>query len=214
MEHRRRVVKLGGSLIEWPELPRALERWMLATAADDHQRGCEVLLVVGGGAWVERIRDVDARFQLGEEPCHWMAIDAMRITARLVAQRCQLPLKNILPGRMPELERSQAASSDQDDASRSMASVFCPATWLRVNEPHAPGRPLPRDWRVTADSIAARVATVWGADELVLLKSIEDADGTNSTEAWRARGWVDDYFPIAAEGLRSRIVALRSPDAR
>ena len=53
---------------------------------------------------------------------------------------------------------------------------------------------LPHSWDVTADSIAARVAVVRGAERLVLLKSVDVPAGTPWEEA-TARGWVDPHFP-------------------
>ena len=50
--------------------------------------------------------------------------------------------------------------------------IFDAADWLENEEAQQPGCRLPQGWGVTSDSIAARLAEVLGADELVLLKSM------------------------------------------
>jgi len=52
---------------------------------------------------------------------------------------------------------------------------------------------------VTADSIAARIAVILGAERLILLKSIDIPPGMPWTEA-AERGWVDRHFPQVVEG--------------
>jgi aspartokinase-like uncharacterized kinase len=58
---------------------------------------------------------------------------------------------------------------------------------------------LPHSWGVTSDSIAARAATVFGAERLVLLKSVDVPDGT-SWDDWVRLEWVDAHFPRVVEG--------------
>jgi aspartokinase-like uncharacterized kinase len=73
------------------------------------------------------------------------------------------------------------------------------------------GRPgcLPHRWDVTSDSLAARVAKVIGARELVLLKSVTIPPEMDWTEASR-RGFVDGYFPtMIARGVKARAVNFR-----
>jgi aspartokinase-like uncharacterized kinase len=69
---------------------------------------------------------------------------------------------------------------------------------------------LPHSWDVTSDSIAARVATVLGAERLILLKSVNVPDGTRWDEAAR-RGWIDPHFPstIKAAAFAVEIVNFR-----
>jgi hypothetical protein len=58
---------------------------------------------------------------------------------------------------------------------------------------------LPHSWDVTSDSIAARAALVYGAERLVLLKSVDVPPGTPWDEA-AARGWVDAHFSHVVSG--------------
>ena len=74
-----RVIKLGGSLLDWPGLAAAFRKWRaLQTPMCD-------LVVVGGGELVESIRRFDVAHGLCEQEAHWLAIDAMSVSARLVA---------------------------------------------------------------------------------------------------------------------------------
>ena len=67
--------------------------------------------------------------------------------------------------------------------------------------------PLPCNWEVTSDSIAARVARELESCELILFKSVY----REATElgALAAQGIVDSYFPQAADRVPVRIVNLR-----
>jgi hypothetical protein len=74
-----------------------------------------------------------------------------------------------------------------------------------------PGGPVPCDWTVTSDSIAARVARALSA-ELVLLKSVSLPPGTGIARAVHSQ-YVDRCFLRAAVGLhRIRCVNLRQPE--
>jgi hypothetical protein len=59
---------------------------------------------------------------------------------------------------------------------------------------------LPHSWGVTTDSIAARAAVVFGAERLVLLKSVDVPPNTPWSGA-SANGWVDEHFPRIAATL-------------
>ena len=79
---------------------------------------------------------------------------------------------------------------------------------MREEDPRYAVGPLPESWDVTSDSIAARLAEIIAADELVLLKSAPAAPGLLHEIA--AAGYVDNFFPQAAEGLmRVRFANLR-----
>lgn len=184
-----RVVKLGGSLLDDPGLCCKLSEWMRS----DPARG--QMIVTGGGSWVDGVREAATRFALSEEFCHWLCIDLLDQTAQLASQVLDLPL----------------AATWQDARKRIAcggAFVFAPTRFLKENEADLDGCPLPHDWSVTTDSIAARIAGLLMADELVLLKS-SPPPPSGDVETWAGADYVDAYFPKACSGLSVRAVNLR-----
>ncbi|MBY0461276.1 MAG: hypothetical protein K2V38_28460 [Gemmataceae bacterium] len=156
------VVKVGGSLFDHPALGPTLREYL------ESLRPAEVLLVVGGGAVADAVRDLDRLHGLGEESAHWVALRSLGVTAAFV-------------------ERLLGGGALLD------AHAFALADEAR------PGA-LPHSWDVTTDSIAARVAGVYCAERLVLLKSRDIPPGTPWTVASR-EGWVDAHFPHVAQTL-------------
>ncbi len=152
-----RIVKIGGSLLQYERLAVALRCWLSQQPASNN------VLIAGGGAMVDAIRLVDARQSLGEVACHWLSIQAMGIAARCVVERLpELPLVT----RADCVGRSDSAVHGQRSA-----CVLDVEHFLRHVEPAAAGTRLEPTWRVSSDSIAARLASVLHARELVLLKS-------------------------------------------
>jgi aspartokinase-like uncharacterized kinase len=74
------VVKVGGSLYDWPELGSRLQRY-LATI-----RGRSVVLVPGGGPFADVIRLMDQAHHLGEERAHWLALHSLTLAGRFLEQ--------------------------------------------------------------------------------------------------------------------------------
>jgi aspartokinase-like uncharacterized kinase len=192
-----RVVKVGGSLFDRPRLAGDLRRWL-------HQEPAAVnLLVTGGGDLADGIRRWDERFQLGEEQSHWLCLEVLSISAQV--------LHHILP-EVPLLTdvaaiQTRAARPCAESASPCAAIVDLQSL-LREIEPNLPPEPLPHRWTVTTDSLAARLAEIVHADELVLLKSAAAPAG--DWHALAAAGYVDGYFPTIAPRLPAiRCTTLR-----
>ena len=78
-----RVVKVGGSLWDLPQLAEVLPRW-IAT-----QPPARNVLVAGGGAWAEEIRHLDRLRGLSPMAAHWLAIRAMSLTGWLLCHMLQ-----------------------------------------------------------------------------------------------------------------------------
>lgn len=186
-----RVVKVGGSLLDWPDLARRLWQWL-----QQQGRGANYLLA-GGGVWADAIRDADARFALGQETSHQLCLRAMDVTGQLLEQLLQ--------------QARAAYATEFPDEQRSI-SVLEASTLLATPEITARfNAPLPATWDATSDSIAALLAQAFGATELVLLKST-DLPGSLSLSQAAATEVVDAYFPVAAaQSRKTRFVNLRNP---
>lgn len=187
-----RVIKLGGSLLEFDGLPAALGRWLSEQATATN------LLIVGGGRLADQIRVCDRRFHLGDDAAHRLAIRAMGVNAHVLAELIGAAAVTCLDAVKP---------------AGGKLLILDLVQMLLDDEPSLPGTPLPRDWNATSDSIAARIAQVSKADELVLLKSaLPQAANCRDWESAAADGFVDAHFPGIAAGLPVvRCVNLRDP---
>jgi len=187
-----RIVKVGGSLLDWSPLPTALQSWL-----NDQPPAINVLLA-GGGALVDAIRRADRNFSLGEETSHWLSIDALTVSTRLLA--ALLPDARLLSTYQDLLSASEFTLPT--------CIIFDPNEFLKNHESLLPGDPLPHNWTVTSDSIAHRLAQILLADELVLLKSA-DPPKTSFTDLASA-GYIDAHLPIiGSNGVPLRFVNLR-----
>ena len=190
-----RVIKLGGSLLDLPDLASRLASFV-ATCGHEH-----LLLVVGGGRVADVVRSYDATYALDEETGHWIAVRAMQLNTYLVASilpRCRT---------VCEPDGCQAAWQVDDVA------LVDPLRWLE-NE-HARGVTVPHRWSFTSDSIAAHIAVQLQAGKLTLLKSTVPGGVCDVGAAVRA-GLVDADFAGAAGAIGGiELVNLRSdPPAR
>jgi aspartokinase-like uncharacterized kinase len=176
-----RIVRLGGSLLEDPQVRDRLRAWLAL------QPPAPTVLIVGGGPWVEAIRTAFARHALTEEAAHWLSVRAMGLTARLALE--------LWPEATLLTELTEARAWRRLGA----PAVFDVQKLLEADA--ASSAPvLPQNWSVTSDSIAALVAQMLGARELVLLKSALPAPACGIAEAAQ-QGYVDAYFPLAAAPL-------------
>jgi aspartokinase-like uncharacterized kinase len=196
---RTRVIKVGGSLFDDPHLVSALRLFV------ERQSPAAHILIAGGGPWADAIRDADDRFRIGEETAHRLCIRAMGVTARLLATLVpQWPLEK-------SWDRLRTWAERPD--SQGDARVLDVKSFLADVEPQVPGEAIPHDWTATSDSISARIAQAFNATELVLLKSAA-ITGESSIEGAAEEGYVDRFFPRAAQGLRRiRCVNLRDPES-
>ena len=176
------VLKVGGSLLSRPDWPTLLASLIAACSP----RPC--CLVVGGATVVDGLRVLDRAVPQAPQLMHDLAIDAMRLTARLVAAAMRLPL----------------VATPPDDGNIAVLDV---PTWLAVGSRAAT---LPVGWEVTSDAIAARVA-VEHRGSLLLAKSVPPPPCTGDQLATLARaGWVDEHFPVAAGSLST--IEWAAPD--
>ena len=184
------VVKVGGSLYDLPDLGPRLQRWLKQAPAEN------VLLVPGGGPTANAVRDFDHIHQLGEEQAHWLALEALFLNAHFLA--CLLPSARFVdhPGQILACR----------------TSILNPVAFLRREEASSSEGCLPHTWSVTSDSVAARAAVSFGAECLILLKSVTIPKEMDWEEAG-ACGFVDEWFArtvrAGGSGLQVRAVNLR-----
>ncbi len=143
------VIKVGGSLGQSRKLADLMAR------PSELGRRFKILIIPGGGAFADVIRDYDRQFGLDRDASHWMAILAMDQYGHLISSL------------IPDSELVHGLS----DARKVSASGRVPVllTYNLLFQADA----LPRSWNVTADSIAAWVAGLAGARQLILLKSVD-----------------------------------------
>ena len=195
-----RVVKVGGSLFDYEDLAAALARFL------DLQPPAATVLIAGGGAWANAVREVEAHSRIGERVAHDLCIRAMGVTARVLAA--------LTPQYTLETCWERLRTWTHSPNGQLGAQVFDVAKFLEDVEPRSPGLVLPHDWSATSDSIAARVAHLLEAAELILLKSAPLANEKSMHDA-AAEGYVDGFFPHAARELtRVRCVNLRDREFR
>jgi aspartokinase-like uncharacterized kinase len=178
---RPTVCKLGGSLLDWEGLPGALA-WI-----ERQWPGQPLVLVVGGGQTADLVRHWDRLFHLGEERAHWLALESLALNESLATE--------LWPRLRPARNRAQVEAAHRDG----VPALICASCFVRWGERQA-APPLPHTWQVTTDSIAAWVAQLVDAGELVLAKSVDLPAGCTVTEA-AAQGLVDEYFPQLAGGV-------------
>ena len=185
-----RIVKVGGSLLELPDLAHRLRQWLASQSAAHH------VLLAGGGPLVNQVRTWHNQQPLNDEAAHWMCVDLLTVTAHL------------LHDRLPEIPLVEDDRWLLQRVGERACTLFGPAPWMRNSEPNLPGTPLNASWDVTSDSIAGRLAIGLIADELVLMKSTIPA--LCQLEFLAVDGYVDAMFArLGAELPSVRLVNLR-----
>ncbi len=197
------VLKVGGSLLTIADLGRRL------TGLLAERPQMRPVLVCGGGAVVDAVREEQSRHQLSDETTHWMSLRAMGVNELLVASL-------IITGAVVVHDTHHLQDAWSEHAARSCGaeSLLQHAeadSALSLRSPlSAPRATLPHSWDVTSDSIAAWIALEIGASELVLLKSVDAPVGLSFTEA-AAKGLIDRHFPrLDLSTLRVSWVNLRA----
>jgi 5-(aminomethyl)-3-furanmethanol phosphate kinase len=145
------VVKAGGGLAR--EAGDAALRTLCRAIGDAGARHA-LLVVPGGAAFADAVREHDRRFDLRAATSHRMAITAMDQFGWL--------LSDLIPGGVACTEVAAARAA----GARGRIPILLPAASLASD-------PLPVSWEVTSDSIAAWVAGAASAGRLVLVKPVE-----------------------------------------
>jgi aspartokinase-like uncharacterized kinase len=125
------------------------------------------VVVPGGGPFAERVREFDQAYHLSSDSAHWMAILGMDQYAFLLC--------DMIPGSRLVEDRGGILAAHDDGK----VPVLAPSRWLRATDE------LPHSWEVTSDSLAAYLATLLGAEQLVLVKPV--AGGMELMDPWFSR---------------------------
>lgn len=171
MDGRKMIVaKVGGSLLDLPDLPSRLAKWIASQSPQ------MIVFVPGGGPAVEDIRRRCRTGEIANEDAHWLAIEAMgRNAVTLAAVNSEFKLARSL---------MECEGFDQRNL------VLDPCADLKADG----GRTLPIGWHVTSDSIAAWISIRLRSDRLALVKSVGTVAPIALQDAVE-RGWIDSHFP-------------------
>ncbi len=191
------VLKVGGSLLSLPDLSVRLGAVVCELRKRENVR---LLLVCGGGEAADIVRRWQALHGIPDDAAHWLAFRAVSLNEAL--------LSHLLPDALAVQTRAQMKTAW--DAER--LPILAADLFVRTEERDADA-PLPHNWSVTSDSIAAWVAQRIGSERIgcarvVLLKSCNLPDGIGLGEA-AARGLVDSQFPVIAKSLAVTWANLR-----
>lgn len=217
----RRVIKLGGSLLDWPEWPARFRRWI------ERQALAENWVLVGGGQSVEALRDYDRRWNLPPTVSHAAALRAMDLNLELAAAWVPATCVDasdifgkgtIARDQVVELAETAAHTMTLPDQGTATSSPTF--QWVKSAKWALAQADLLASWSTTSDSIAMALGRAWNADEVVLLKSsLGETSGnagdvtfdSHSVDSWAARNLVDPEFPRHVfPGVEIRLVNLRA----
>lgn len=175
------VVKLGGSLAETGRLKSILSLVLRAERP--------VIIVPGGGPYADAVRESQHELGFSDEAAHEMAILAMN----------QMGLAMIsLDERLVAAETLDAIRQAQK---KRRIAVWLPAKLC------ARDSTIPRDWSITSDGLAARLAERLGGTHVVLVKSCTVTPSATAAALSRV-GVVDAAFAgiVRRAGLTWQIV--------
>ncbi len=180
------VIKVGGSLLDMPDLPGRI------TSLIDQSGHARTAMIIGGGPAADLVRQWDQHHHVGETAGHWLAVQAMQLNMHLVASvldRCRI---------VKTTEQRTSAWQDGDIA------MIDPVAWVADHDDA-----IPRRWTFTSDSIAAHMAWVLGAANLLLAKSTIPPGECNVANAAQM-GIVDSDFEQASSNVpRIELINLR-----
>lgn len=164
------VIKIGGSLVK----TGVVRSWIAHLARID---GGNCIVVPGGGAFADAVREAQRSYAFSDRAGHRMALLAM--------EQCALMLADL----EPVLEPCATPSEMSDTLHRRRIPVWLPSA-IALADPS-----IAESWDVTSDSLAAWLAHRIGARALILVKSAPAPTEMLWTEELAARGFVDRAFP-------------------
>lgn len=168
------VLKLGGSLLESGRLTAVLD--IVA------QRKRPVIVVPGGGAFAEQVRQSQAANGFDDASAHRLALFAMHQMANVIASR----------------SRHFVPTATKEEIGMAGVNGLVPV-WLPSKMAGADPA-IPKSWDMTSDSLAAWLAGEVGAKDVALVKSCV-VDPAASLDVLTTSGVVDPLFRGYVERL-------------
>jgi len=173
------VYKLGGSLLDLPDLGERIKSlWETRPSSEIR------LLIVGGGKFADIIREWDARFRLGDEDSHELAVLSLQLSEELI--------NRMIPRLQHVCDRADVTHLEEGETGLVSVSEL-----LDAGEEE--GHFLPKNWEFTTDAISAWAADYAGADELILLKSADCPKGATVSQLSQDQ-FVDGELPNFCRG--------------
>lgn len=162
------VVKLGGSTADHKEM----DVWTAALAG----ASLPLVIVPGGGAFADQVRDEQNRLGFSDAAAHAMAILAMDQFGHVILDR---------HGRF-------SAARSPKEIEQALADGKIPV-WM-PSAMAIPASDIPTSWDVTSDSLAAWLAGRLSAQALLLVKQSRAFTEHDGVADLMARGIVDVHF--------------------
>ena len=160
------VIKLGGSLLGSPALPR----WLSLLAK--HGNG-KVVIVPGGSVFADAVRQAQSLSRMSDGLAHELALLAMDQFGLLLA------------GMQPDLVTATNELEIAERGWQHRAVVWLPSQMVLADAT------VEQSWRVTSDSLSAWLANKLAADQLLLIKSV-DLGSYQQSQAALAKALLDD----------------------
>jgi aspartokinase-like uncharacterized kinase len=191
------VVKVGGSLLDWPELPQRLLHFLERRKASEPD--VRLALLCGGGDFADSVRRYDRIHRFGDWAAHRLAVQSMDLASTVLfclLRNCR--------------GVSTIAMLDEDFPEFAMLLPTGNLEELDFER----RAPMPLSWDVTSDTIAAWIASELPGRSLVLVKSAPLPRGATRDVAAQLN-LVDPYFPLISCALdRVEYLHLRDPAAQ
>lgn len=153
----REVIKVGGSLLTRANLRESVENWM------ESQPPSQFFMIVGGGDFIEALRELDSIHSFDPIEIHWRCIRLLDHTFELA---CSIfPTATAIAS--SELLRDVIQRTDNTPG---FYLVRVASFYVQTSLSPMASR-LPMDWTTTSDSLAILLGNELGADCVTLLKS-------------------------------------------
>lgn len=184
------IIKIGGSLLDLPDLVLRLRIWL------NNYDKTPAWIICGGGEQAEHIRARQPWMEWCDEEAHDLAVLAMDANTYETSELLGLTVAELTSTTPPkQCERF---------------TLIAVAPFLSSHEPHCAGPLLPHNWSATSDSITARLAHIFEIPTVVLLKSADPSD--DNLGELQDTGYIDAAFTsMLRADTDVEFVNLRAP---